>query len=352
MKRNKSKTKVLVFIPTFNAFEDVGKLVKDIQKQSGEFEISVLIIDSSSNHEIQEKISKIKNIHFIVIPSKEFSHGGTRAKAIDFAIKNNFEFIVFTVQDAQMFDDKWLVNILEPYSIDDKVACVFGKQVPYEQHNPLSKGMMELAFQNLSPDGKLMIHKKGKEGDPGVYFNSHVNSSYRLKYFKNGTIKMPKMNYAEDQYMAKEIIDNGLLKVYNPEASVYHSHAWGSPYEYFQRFFDEYRGLNESIGYVENIGRKSIIKNAFKSGVNNTKLILKYKGNFISRLKWSVLAFPIEFYKYLAIYFAASYEKIPQNVQDLISREDMQKNLKRNKLNLPMTLKAHYYIVKLLINKY
>lgn len=350
MKSKKNRTKVLVFIPTFNAVEDVKKLVSDIHKQSGDFEVSVLIIDSSTRIRPQKKLSKIDNIDFVVIPSKEFSHGGTRAKAIDFAIKKGFDYIVFTVQDVQMYNDKWLENIIEPFSIDTRVACVFGKQVPYEHHNPLSKSMMELAFKDMSPKGKLMIHKKGKKGDPGVYFNSHVNSAYKLKFFKDGIIKMPMMNYAEDQYMAKEIINNDLLKVYNPEACVYHSHAWSSAYEYFQRFFDEYRGLKESIGYYEKLGRKAVIKNAFRSGLKDSKLIMKYKSNIFRKLKWSLLAFPIELYKYLAIYFARRYKKIPQDIQNLFSREDMQKNLNTNKLRSSLRLKANLYLINSLLS--
>lgn len=351
MNSKTSKTKIHVFIPTFNCREDIAGLIKGIQKQKGNFDINILVIDSSTDLALQDKVRKIKDIDFRTIKSKDFSHGGTRAEAIKIAIKEKSEFIVFTVQDAQMYDEYWLENILEPFKLDPEIACVYGKQVPYEQHNPLSKTMMEQAFDSMSPDENIVVHSSDKPDVPGTYFNSHVNSAYRLSLFKQGKIKMVKINYAEDQYMAKEIIDKGFKKAYSPKAKVYHSHAWGSTFEYFQRYFDEYRGLKESIGYADSLGLKAIFKNSWKSGYKDFSTVIRGKGTILARIKWALLAFPIEFYKHIAIYLAARYETIPQYMQNLLSREDMQKSLKKNKLSITEKIKAHYYMLRILFSR-
>ena len=51
--------------------------------------------------------------------------------------------------------------------------------------------------------------------------------------------------------MGKDIIEKGYIKVYSKHASVFHSHNY-SLMQFFQRYFDEYRGLKISLGYTEN----------------------------------------------------------------------------------------------------
>lgn len=351
--QKKQNKKVLVFIPTFNFGKGLKQQIADIKTQKGSYQIEILIIDSSIKEVDIDSIREIEGVHVQRIPNKEFSHGGTRQKAIEYAIKRGAEYIVFTVQDAKVFDKNWVKNMIEPYELDDKIACVFGNQVPYPEHNPLSKKWIVDAFDSFSPTGKVVIHDLKRKDDPGVYFNSHVNSSYKLSFFKNKTLKIKNVNYAEDQFIAKEIIDQGLKKAYNPDAKVYHSHAWKTPFEYFQRFFDEYRGLHESIGYVdEDINPKRIVKYTFIYGKQDAIGLLRSKGNFLSRLKWGLLSFPINFYKYLAIYLGRIYKDIPQETQSRISREDMQKNLNKTRLGLRDKLVVQKFIVTLFLKSF
>jgi glycosyltransferase involved in cell wall biosynthesis len=59
--------------------------------------------------------------------------------------------------------------------------------------------------------------------------------------------------YAEDQLLAREMIEAGYRKAYNPEAAVLHSHDY-PPGEFFKRYFDEWRSLREVLGHVEPVG--------------------------------------------------------------------------------------------------
>ena len=50
--------------------------------------------------------------------------------------------------------------------------------------------------------------------------------------------------YAEDQLLARDMLDAGYAKVYRPDAAVIHSHDYG-PLDELRRSFDEWRGLRE-----------------------------------------------------------------------------------------------------------
>ena len=53
--------------------------------------------------------------------------------------------------------------------------------------------------------------------------------------------------YAEDQALGADLLAAGWTKVFNPSAGVVHSHDYGLV-EAFRRYFDEYRGLRDSVG--------------------------------------------------------------------------------------------------------
>ena len=59
--------------------------------------------------------------------------------------------------------------------------------------------------------------------------------------------------YAEDQLLGRELIEAGYAKVFHPDARVLHSHDL-PPHRFFRRYFDEFRGLREVLGYREPAG--------------------------------------------------------------------------------------------------
>ncbi|MBJ7459645.1 MAG: hypothetical protein JHD02_10690, partial [Thermoleophilaceae bacterium] len=59
--------------------------------------------------------------------------------------------------------------------------------------------------------------------------------------------------YAEDQLIAREMLEAGLAKVFHAGAAVNHSHHFGVIGS-MQRSFDDYRGLLEVLGYRSTIG--------------------------------------------------------------------------------------------------
>ena len=98
-------------------------------------------------------------------------------------------------------------------------------------------------FAGFSPNGAPALQRRG-----GPTFLSNVNAGYPRECWEE--IRFPDVAYAEDQAFGRAMLEAGWAKVYHPGAAVYHAHDYG-PVEFMQRYFDEYRGLRETIGHVE-----------------------------------------------------------------------------------------------------
>lgn len=350
--KQKSQLDTVVCILSFNSGEEVLALLDkiDAQKFSGEFKS--LVIDNSTDNVSRDLLEQRQDIELVKISNKEFAHGPTRNLAAEHAKKLGAKYIAYITQDAIPKDEYWLENIIKPLRDNKQAVCCFGSQIAYETANPLVKYWVNTFFDGFRTNGAdLVVHKQGEE-NIGQVFNSNVNSAYKVEFL---TEKIPfkDINYAEDQQIAKDLIAAGYEKIFNYQAAVYHSHSWNSNYEYFQRFFDEYRGLKESIGYFdENLGVKGIFKLSLITFKQDVRGILAQDVSLWSKLKWSCKAFVIEHYKHLAIYLGGRYERIEQSKQNLLSREDMQRKLGQKKLSWFSLLKAHIFMLSLLSSFY
>ncbi len=83
-------------------------------------------------------------------------------------------------------------------------------------------------------------------GDPA--FLSNVNACYARGCWEE--IRFREVPYSEDQAFGSDMLAAGWTKVYQPGAAVLHAHDYGA-IEFMRRYFDEYRGLRESTGHVE-----------------------------------------------------------------------------------------------------
>ena len=70
------------------------------------------------------------------------------------------------------------------------------------------------------------------------------------------------MPYAEDQLLAREMIEAGYAKVFHPGAAVYHSHDY-PPAAFLRRYFDEFRSLREVLGHVEPFGLEHVARTVY-----------------------------------------------------------------------------------------
>ena len=262
--------KATVFIPTWFGEEYLDELLNNVFHQEVEFDYEVLIYDTSSTDSTQDIIKKYakkhNNLRYKVITKDEFGHGKTRQAAAEDA---KGEFIVYLSQDATPADKNWLREMVAPFSLNEKVVAVLGKQEPRAHAFPLLKYEIRAVFGNLGPDlGTTLYqndtHTKDKTIIGALGFYSDVNSATRRDFLLN-EIPYRDVPYAEDQLFGKDIIEAGYIKAYAPRGRVLHSNDI-TLREYKYRMFDETMGLRR-VGFEVPVPGRKMIAKAIAMGV-------------------------------------------------------------------------------------
>lgn len=254
-----SKPTATVFIPTYNGEEYLESLLTQVYKQKN-VTYEVLIIDSGSSDKTIEIINKFPKVKLQQIPNTEFGHGKTRNLAATMA---NGEFMVYLSQDAVPAHDRWLEFMIEPFYINKRVFCVVGGQKPRPFADAPTKREVSGVFEPLGPEHSIMLHRKKSlvtdiKADTYVTFFSDVNSAVRRDYILN-VIPYRDVRYSEDQFLGKDVLDQGYIKAYSPKGFVWHSNEY-SISDYFRRKYDEYMGMYETLGITPQFGKKALLR--------------------------------------------------------------------------------------------
>jgi rhamnosyltransferase len=251
---------ISVFIPTFNGESNLAECIEAVLRQElpPGYGLDFLVIDSGSSDRTLQILGKYEHkLKLLQIPNSDFSHGGTRQKAAEIA---KGDFILFLTQDATPTDYRWLVNMVEPFFLSDKVGCVFGRQVPRPNAPPTIKREVSSVFGMFGPADSIIIHRPKSLADkspaPVNNFFSDVNSAVRRELLL-GEVPFRNVNYAEDQSLAEDMQKKGYLKAYAPSGAVWHSNDYTAR-EYFHRKFDEYLGLHKTVDYKLVASRRSL----------------------------------------------------------------------------------------------
>jgi rhamnosyltransferase len=116
-----------VCILTFNGEEFLDQLLDQVTNQVTEHSYDVLVIDSGSTDGTLEICKRYPDVRLIEIDNSEFGHGKTRNLAVQ---ESDSEFVLFLTQDAVPATLDWLEAMVEPFLANEKISCVFGKQIP------------------------------------------------------------------------------------------------------------------------------------------------------------------------------------------------------------------------------
>lgn len=268
---------VTVFIPTYYGEEYLDELLRRVFTQKVDFSYEVLSYDTSSGDTtpqiIQKYAKKHTNLRYKTITKAEYGHGKTRRDA---AYDAKGEIVVYLSQDAIPAHDHWLYEIVKPFSLNEKVVGVVGKQDPRPLCVPMLKNEIRAVFGNMGNDLGLSLYyddyfvKEQSQYD-FISFYSDVNSAARRSLL-TGEIPYQPVAYAEDQLLGRDIINAGYIKAYAPRANVIHSNDIPLK-DYKSRLFDETLGLRRvgivvekpSIKVVAKIILKGVMKDALRT---------------------------------------------------------------------------------------
>jgi glycosyltransferase involved in cell wall biosynthesis/GT2 family glycosyltransferase len=233
---------VSVVIPVKDAEPLLEEVLAGVRAQG---DLELIVIDSGSRDRSRE-IARAAGAELIEIAPDEFGHGRTRNLGAERA---SGELIAFLTQDAVPAAG-WLDALRESFAMAERVGAAFGPHLPRRDTSPMIARELTEFFAGFAPDGRAAVQGPG---DPT--FLSNVNACYARACWEE--LRFADVPYAEDQAFAVAMLEAGWTKVYNPRAAVYHAHDYG-PVEFLRRYFDEYRGLRETIGHVEPLSPRAL----------------------------------------------------------------------------------------------
>lgn len=176
-------------------------------------------------------LEKYKNIEIHHLSEKEFDHGRTRAKAVQYSKSDIF---VCMTQDAMPEDDQLLQRLVEALTGQERIAAAYARQLPLPDCREIEKYTRGFNY----PDESSV--KSGADMDRlGIktFFCSNVCAAYNREIYEmiGGFVKRAIFN--EDMVYAGHAITAGYSIAYAAEAKVRHSHNY-TCMQQFHRNFD------------------------------------------------------------------------------------------------------------------
>ena len=277
------ETPVTVVVLTCNAGNKFKECAEKLKKQTAVIS-EVLIIDSSSTDGTAE-LCKSYGFRVEVIDKKDFGHGKTRQYALEEA---DTEFVVYMTQDALLYDERSIENIIIMLESDKNLGAVYGRQLPYPFTGALGSFARLFNYPEVS---RVNSFEDRKKLGIKAAFSSDSYCAYRKSLVQEIGAFSLHVNFSEDAYVAGKLLLAGFKTGYCAEAKVYHAHDYNlkeefERYKAIGQFHKQERWLLEIFGKAEGEGLKFV--------VNEAKYLLK-KG------KWYLLpvAFAHNVVKYL-----------------------------------------------------
>ena len=197
-----------VVIRTLDESELIGTCLKALRGQRGAFELDILVVDSGSTDSTVE-IARAHDARIVNLQPGAFDYSKALNVGIDEA---HGELVVCISAHAIPLDDRWLERMTAPFE-DPHVAGVAGRQVPWPDAPWQEVHRLAHQFGELE-----QTYSQRSNGD--IVF-SNAASVIRRGVWREHPFTLP---VAEDLDWAQRVIAAGWTVVYEPGASVYHSH--------------------------------------------------------------------------------------------------------------------------------
>lgn len=256
-----------VVIPTKNGEEWVDRCLKAVYAQEGVGPVEVVMVDSGSTDKTLE-IARKYPVQIEEIPAEEFHHARTRNYAAGLA---RGRYLVFLSQDAIPASLRWLEAMLRNFE-DGRVGAVYGRQLP----NVGSTLERNDALSTMYGSERVVKDASNKDSLGYRYYHfSDANAAMRRDVWES-TRFPEELRVFEDLGIAKRILDSGWKIVYEPEASVVHSHDH-TTVDLFKRYFDigctfrqlgiwNQRTQKSMIRELERLVKKKLRHNGHRTG--------------------------------------------------------------------------------------
>jgi len=220
---------VSILIPSYNAGPSFGTLLEILNRQQLRL-FEIIVLDSSSTDDTLS-IAKFHGVRTLVIPKREFDHGGTRTLMGKMA---KGDILVYLTQDALPLNEVAVPELVSRLLEDERIGAAFGRQIPHPDATPFAQHLR--AFNYPAVPHTRSIEDCDQYGMK-TFFCSNSFAAYKRKalesvgWFKTGLLM------GEDMHACAKMLVNGFRIAYVADAVVSHSHNYSMQQE-FKRYFD------------------------------------------------------------------------------------------------------------------
>jgi rhamnosyltransferase len=197
-----------VVIRTLDEAELIGRCLETLHGQQGSYDLDVVVVDSGSTDATVE-IAQAHGARVVHMEPADFDY----SKALNLGIEEaRGELVAILSAHAIPLDDRWLERMTAPFD-DPKVAGVASRQIAWPGAPWSEVQRLRAAFGDRRRD-----YAAG--ATDGLLF-SNAASAIRRSVWRDRPFTLPA---AEDLDWARRVVAAGLTVVYEPAATVYHSH--------------------------------------------------------------------------------------------------------------------------------
>jgi rhamnosyltransferase len=297
---------ISVVIPVKNGGVDLVRCLSAIEGQQVDDEVEVVVVDSGSEDGSVD-LARGSGARVYEIPPSEFHHGRTRNFG---AREARGDVLVFTSQDAYAANDSWLATLSDPLRSDGTVAGVYGRQLPHDTATPPERYFLDFLY-----GPRRRVQRIGQADD--LAFESTLFSNVNSAMARSTWVEFPfaeDIVMSEDQEWSRRVLLAGRAVVYEPDAAVYHSHAYtlGGA---MRRFFDS--GASAERSYVgESRSSKSALWHAAARYARGEFAWLWGTG----QRRWIPYALAYELAKFAGLQLGRRHRHIPLRVKTRLSQ--------------------------------
>lgn len=260
-------SRLSVILLTKNAGPQFQEVLTGLLACTGIDQAEVIIIDSGSQDLTLKYAASYPQIQIHRILPAEFGHGRTRNLGARLA---HGDLLVYLVQDATPSAPDFLMRLIAPLA-HQQVAAVYGRQLPRVSANPVEQFFLQATYPDFP---QTRVYDGSQRLTIRSIFFSNVCSAIQRRVWEQIPFD-EQLIMSEDQQWAKETLLQGYSIVYEPAATVFHSHNYGLKQVMHRNFDSGYslRGVVEDSAvrmllYELNFIREGIkwLKNRGKAG--------------------------------------------------------------------------------------
>lgn len=224
-----------VILLTYKPGKQVLELLKALEKQT--YPIRKIIIMNTEERYFETLfygtgfLEKYKNIEVHHLSEKEFDHGRTRAKAVQYS---KADFFVCMTHDAIPANTLLIEKLVEALTQSEHIAAAYARQLPLPNCREIEKYTRSFNYPETSAVKSLAdVDRLGIK----TFFCSNVCAAYNREIYENMGGFVKKAIFNEDMIYAGHAVNAGYCIAYAADAQVCHSHNY-TCMQQFRRNFD------------------------------------------------------------------------------------------------------------------